>query len=399
MNFLLIIVSAGLAAAAFALAAFLLAETVLALFPASKKGTGDDAGSVAVVMPAHNESATIKASLENVRAQLRETDRLIVVADNCDDNTADIALEHGAEALIRNDPENRGKGYALQYAIDVLRAAPPEIVVFADADCIFDDGALQRIAALAAQENRPVQALYLMKAPEEAGPRLQAAEFAWLFMNKVRMSGLQRLFGVTRFTGSGFAIPWRQIENVELASGEIVEDLALTFQLARAGAPPMLAEDAIVTSMFPESNDALTRQSARWSLGSLRYGLRSFISLMEEGVKSGKLLLIGAAADLIIPPLTVFAALLFGMLAFGLFVWLFTGFSGAFSLSLWALALTGLAIASGWAAFGRKALPPSAIGGLGEFLLSKLQVFGEAGRESAKRWTPTRKPDDAEPRS
>ncbi len=399
MNFLLIIISAGLAVAAFALAVFLLAEAVLALFPAEKKRSMESAGPIAVLMPAHNEAAAMAASLENVRAQLRDRDRLIVVADNCDDNTADIALKHGAEALIRNDPGRRGKGFALQYAIDVLRAAPPEIVIFADADCIFDEGSLQRIASLASQEERPVQALYLMKAPDGAGPRLQVAEFAWLFMNKVRMSGLQNMFGVTRFTGSGFAVSWRDIEKVELGSGEIVEDLALTFQLTRVGAAPMLAEDAVVTSMFPTGDDALTRQSARWSLGSLRYGAQSFASLVAEGVSSSNFKLIGAALDLIIPPLTVFVTALLGTLAFGLLVWLVTGFSGAFSMSLWAFILTGLAIALGWAAFGRDALPPSAFGGLAEFLLSKLRIFGEAGRESAKRWTPTRGPDDTEPRS
>src|SRR5438045_3019090 len=43
---------------------------------------------VAVLIPAHNEEAVLAATLESVRPQLNAGDRLVVVADNCDDGTA-----------------------------------------------------------------------------------------------------------------------------------------------------------------------------------------------------------------------------------------------------------------------------------------------------------------------
>src|SRR5262245_21547005 len=43
---------------------------------------------IAVLIPAHNESVGIRATLDDIRAQIGSSDRLLVVADNCTDGTA-----------------------------------------------------------------------------------------------------------------------------------------------------------------------------------------------------------------------------------------------------------------------------------------------------------------------
>jgi cellulose synthase/poly-beta-1,6-N-acetylglucosamine synthase-like glycosyltransferase len=68
---------------------------------------------VAVLIPAHNESAGIEATLRCLQAQLRAGDRVLVVADNCDDDTAAVARDAGAEVIERIDAIHRGKGFAL----------------------------------------------------------------------------------------------------------------------------------------------------------------------------------------------------------------------------------------------------------------------------------------------
>jgi hypothetical protein len=389
MGAVVLAISCLAAATGFALALFLALETLAAFLPARRREAAAP-GPIVVVIPAHNESESIGATLANLRSQLREEDKVIVVADNCSDDTAARARTAGAETIERQDAMRRGKGYALQFALDHLRAAPPAIVLFMDADCLFAEGALQRVAGAAAGAGRPAQALYLMKAPADAGPRLKVAEFAWAFMNHVRMRGLQRLFGVTRFTGAGLAAPWRVIESIDLASGEIVEDLALTFQLARKDAPPFLVEDAVIESEFPTDEAALTRQAARWSIGSLRYAARSSLSALGEGAVRAKPPLIGAAIDLMIPPLTIFMTALGAAAALGVAAWIWTGEAMAFLLAAWALLLAGMSVVAGWYRFGQTALPPDALHGAFDFLLSKLNVFGAKGRQSAKGWTPTR---------
>src|SRR5215213_9956494 len=90
---------------------------------------------LAVLVPAHNESAGLLPTLNDLKAQLRTGERLIVVADNCQDDTADLAAAAGAEVLERHDLTRHGKGYALDWGIQHLRGDPPDVLVIIDADC------------------------------------------------------------------------------------------------------------------------------------------------------------------------------------------------------------------------------------------------------------------------
>ncbi|MEQ8178560.1 MAG: glycosyltransferase family 2 protein [Amphiplicatus sp.] len=379
--------------AVFVLAGFFALEIAGAFLRArSLSADAKEAGPIAVIIPAHDEEASIAATLAGVKAQLRPGDRLIVVADNCTDATADIAAAAGAEALVRIDPDRRGKGYALQFALEALREAPPSVIVFIDADCRLEADALASVAGAAEATGRPAQALYLMRAPESAGPQRKVSAFAWLLMNEVRMGGLFTLFDVCRLTGSGMALPWDIAKDLDLASGEIVEDLALSARLAETAAP-VFVRDALVTSDFPSAEESAAKQHARWEHGSLRLALRRAPSMLGRGFARGDLRLVAAALDLAIPPLTVFAALILAVSAACL-VPLLWGSTAPLALSLSALALLLAATFAAWARFGRGALPASALGAAGLYILGKLRIYGREGRASSQRWTRTKR--DAE---
>ena len=81
---------------------------------------------VGVMVPAHNESIGLLRTLTDIKAQLHAGDRLLVVADNCSDDTAAIAAAAGADVCIRNDPDRKGKGYALAWGIEHLSKDPPD---------------------------------------------------------------------------------------------------------------------------------------------------------------------------------------------------------------------------------------------------------------------------------
>jgi cellulose synthase/poly-beta-1,6-N-acetylglucosamine synthase-like glycosyltransferase len=76
---------------------------------------------VAVIVPAHNESSGLVPTIEDLRPQLGEKDRLIVVADNCSDDTGVVAARAGAEVIVRSDLQRVGKGYALGWGISHIR--------------------------------------------------------------------------------------------------------------------------------------------------------------------------------------------------------------------------------------------------------------------------------------
>jgi len=52
---------------------------------------------VAVLVPAHNESTNVLPTIAYLRRQLGPRDRLLVIADNCNDNTAELARAAGAQ--------------------------------------------------------------------------------------------------------------------------------------------------------------------------------------------------------------------------------------------------------------------------------------------------------------
>ena len=79
---------------------------------------------VAVLLPAHNESTGILPTLADIMVQIRAGDRLLVVADNCTDDTAAVAAAAGAEVVDRNEPERKGKGYALAWGLRHLGTDP-----------------------------------------------------------------------------------------------------------------------------------------------------------------------------------------------------------------------------------------------------------------------------------
>ena len=78
----------------------------------------------AVLIAARNESAVIANLLRSLSEQDYPKDKykVFVVADNCTDNTAEIARREGARVYERFNDVEKGKGYALDYLIKTIKA-------------------------------------------------------------------------------------------------------------------------------------------------------------------------------------------------------------------------------------------------------------------------------------
>ena len=176
----------------------------------------------AVLIPAHNEAEHIALVVQEAQKQLGEDDQLIVIADNCQDNTADIARSVGAFVIERVNEVEKGKGFALAEGIRYLeKVNPPEVLVFLDADCIVAENAIANITRLAAKTGRPVQAKYLMDQVNEPGLKDRVSSFALQVKNRIRFLGLKRIGGHSLLTGSGMAFPWFAMKHVTLAEKEL----------------------------------------------------------------------------------------------------------------------------------------------------------------------------------
>lgn len=77
----------------------------------------------AVISTARNESAVIGNFIDSVKKQNYPADLLdiFIIADNCTDDTAEIARAHGAYVFERNNTEKVGKGYALDYCFTMIK--------------------------------------------------------------------------------------------------------------------------------------------------------------------------------------------------------------------------------------------------------------------------------------
>lgn len=366
--------------------------------PGAQPGMGR-AVRTAVLVPAHDEAGAIEAHVRALRAQMAPADRLLVVADNCHDDTAARARDGGAEVIERRDEQRRGKGYALDAGVRHLQATgAPEVIVFVDADCRLQPGALDRLAQRAMETGRPVQALYLMEPPPGAGVRHRLAAFAWRFANLVRARGQARLGGPCLLTGSGMALPWPLLSRVSLATGHLVEDKKLGVELHRAGASPVFEAAAVVRSEFPLQADASRQQRSRWQQGQFDL-LREFVApLLKTAIRHGDRRSALLAMDLLVPPLSLLFMLMVAVvLPIGLVAAFFAGYAPAATLAAGSAALWlvfAVVILLAWHRFGRAVISGRELLRAPLYALRALPIYLDVLRGRRAGWVRTRRSNE-----
>jgi cellulose synthase/poly-beta-1,6-N-acetylglucosamine synthase-like glycosyltransferase len=347
-------------------------------------------GRVAVVVPVHNESTGLLLTLVDIQNQLLRADRLLVVADNCADDTAAVALAAGAEVVERHDPLKRGKGYALDFGLRHLSSDPPEVVIMVDADCRLGERTIDSLARDCMVANRPLQALDLMTAPDESEMNHQVAEFAWRVKNWLRPLGLCALGLPCQLMGTGMAFPWDVIRSANLASGWIVEDLKLGLDLTLAGHPPLFCPSARVTSVFPSSPAGAATQRRRWEQGHIRTILRIAPRFLCLAIARRNWALLALTLDLAVPPLSLLAMLVLGMFVAAALAAFFDFSSAALVVSAASLLAFVLAAFLAWLKCGRDILPPRAIWSIAPYVLGKLPLYRHVlSKRLESRWIRT----------
>ena len=295
-------------------------------------------------------------TLADIKPQLHSGDLLLVVADNCTDNTAAVAAAAGADVVERNDPTRKGKGYALAFGLHKLGLDPPSVVIVIDADCRVGEATIERLAAACVSSQRPAQALNLMVAPDEASTNYRVAEFAWRVKNWARPLGLKALGLSCQLMGTGMAFPWTLIASVDLASGSIVEDLKLGLDLALAGAPAQFCPAARVTSTFPLTAEGAQSQRRRWEQGHIGVVLGALPRLLVLSIGRTNWQAFALALDALVPPLALLALLIIAMTVLAGSAILFGGSPIAFFVCLGSGTAFVAAVLLCWWKYGRDIL-------------------------------------------
>ncbi|TVP69579.1 MAG: glycosyltransferase [Leptolyngbya sp. LCM1.Bin17] len=344
---------------------------------------------LAVLVPAHNEAGGIKCTLSSIQAQLRSQDRLLVVADNCTDDTAALARQMGARVIERHNPNQRGKGYALDFGLQQLAADPPDIVVLVDADCDLYPGCLGFLAQQASQTGCPVQATYLMETPANGTVKDGISAFAFKVKNLVRPLGLFYMKQPCLLTGTGIALPWSAATAVSIASGHIVEDMKLGLDLALAGYPPRFCQPARVISRLPSSETSAATQRTRWEHGHLIIFRDYAVRLFSQGIRHRQVGLIALGLELSILPISLQVVTTLALVALTTLLGLAGGGWLPFYLAGLAFLCLVLGLILAWLGYGRTDVNPRELLQIPAYMLTKVPLYSKFMVKPESTWVRT----------
>ncbi len=351
---------------------------------------GESPVNFTVLIPAHDEELEIAKTLEDLIGQVSSPDQVLVVADNCLDQTAKIAREYGVTVVERFDEQQRGKGYALAYGVEYLQdTSRPDVLIVLDADCRVAKGQLRTLAVLAQKNGEPVQACYLLTTERPNSLLSGIADFAVLYKNYIRPLGLNYFGFPCLLYGTGMAFPWRLVEQLSFATGNIVEDMELGISCVRLGSPPCYCERVLVQSKFPNSLRAEKTQRTRWEHGHLRTMCFDVPRLLLSAIVKKDCNLFLLALEIGVPPLSLLV-LLQGIVG-GVIVAI-----GVFLESLYLLVLGILPILTfvlvvliGWLIFGKEVLPLKSLVLIPCYILKKIPVYLNFLYKAENKWIRT----------
>ncbi len=343
-----------------------------------------------ILMPAHNEQGILAKTLSTLIGQGASPADIIVIADNCTDATAEIARHHSVTVLERFNDELRGKGFALDHGISYLKnKMAPDVLIVLDADCDIDSNSLSLLVDCCYKNNSPQQALYLMRKNTSDSLSRRIAGFAWLVKNKIRPVAVNKLGLPVTLTGTGMAFPWHVIKDVNIAHGNIVEDMQLGIDCTLSGFSPVLCQQAIVYSDFPERADAGNTQRTRWEHGHLTTIIQQVPRLLKQSILRKDWRLLGFALDVAVPPLSLLI-LLSGMGLLLLITYSYiTNSYGALSLLLISVVFFSLMLVFTWWQYGRDYLTVKELCGIPIYVVSKISVYVTFIFKRQKSWIKT----------
>jgi 1,2-diacylglycerol 3-beta-glucosyltransferase len=271
----------------------------------------------AIIVPAHNEEKVIEKTLRSALqvAYPKNLFDVIVVADNCTDQTAKIALKCGAIVFQRFDTSRRGKGFALNWIIpQVLERLPApgyDACVFVDADSVMMPKFLEEMNVSLHAGHRVIQSSDLVLDNSNSW-RVQLMLVAFALQNYVRQLGKSRLGFSILLKGNGMCFAADVLRTMKWDEASLGEDLDMGVELIRRGEKIHFNPDAVT-------------QRIRWEGGRFA-SMKSRVPLvLKEALKKRSIVLFEAAIDAAFPPLAIL------LLGSSLFV-----------------VLNGLLLSSGW---------------------------------------------------
>ncbi len=267
---------------------------------------------LAVLIAARNESGVIGQLLDTVNGQTYPKEMLsaIVIADNCTDDTAEVARAHGAYVIERFNKSQIGKGYALSYAFQHIKETFGEryfdAYIVVDADNLLENNYVEEMNKTF---NQGYRALTSYRNSKNYGTNWITAGYSLWFLREARLlnNSRMRLHTSCAISGTGWLVSSEVIaERGGWDYHTLTEDLEFTTDTILRGETIGYCGTAVLYDEQPETFAQSWRQRLRWSKGFLqiaaKYGKR-----MIQGIFTGKTPFACYDITLTIMPATILA--------------------------------------------------------------------------------------------
>ena len=242
------------------------------------------------IIPAHNEEAVVADLIKSLKNQDYPKDLLdiYVIADNCTDNTAEVAREAGAIVYERFDPTRKTKGYALNWFLQqkIEEDAPYDAFCIFDADNIVDKNFLKAMNKKLCQGEEVVQGYRDIKNPTDSWVSAGYALFYWT-MNRFYHLARYNLGLSPLINGTGFMVKFDVIKPEGWNTKTLTEDIEFSLKRIIKGRKLGWATDAIVYDEQPVGFKQSWKQRTRWTVGHIQC-MNEYTKPLAAAVKSNK---------------------------------------------------------------------------------------------------------------
>lgn len=247
--------------------------------PACTATAQSDKATIYVLIPAHNEAASIQDTLRSVAGQTQPSDQVFVVADNCTDDTAMLAREAGAQ-VIETAGNTQKKAGALNQFLErwLPGTADEDMIVVQDADTQLSRRFIETAARELGNGAGACGGVFYGAPGSGVLGQLQRQEFTRYARQLGRNRGAARVL-----TGTGTAFRAGALKHLVRArrSGQLpggtgvyttsslTEDGEITLALKTLGYECVSPQECSVTTEIMPTIPDLWKQRARWQRGAL----------------------------------------------------------------------------------------------------------------------------------
>ncbi|HTR81295.1 MAG TPA: glycosyltransferase family 2 protein [Bacteroidota bacterium] len=240
----------------------------------------------AIIIPAHNEALSIEKTINSIlEAEYpRSLFDVIVVADNCSDETGSIAERASAIVYGRTDGTRKGKGYALQWGFNnALRSsAQYDAFIVVDADSVLSRNALWTLNGYLDQGHQSIQIADIV-APNIGAWTSEVSRVALTLFNVVRPLGRKMIECSAGLRGNGMCFSRATLERIPWQAHSLTEDLEYGLILLLKGVPTIFCPETSVVATMPAVPKNAESQRTRWEAGRVPV-LRKYVPLLFKAI-------------------------------------------------------------------------------------------------------------------